>query len=1021
VLPAMQVTTAKFRCHFPYFFQPFWEVLLLLALLTAMGCGGSTSNPSPNTGSGNGLGGGSGGGSTAGPFTAGRTKYVRTDATTEYFQSINAHWIIYNPITNYFYVTDPGSNRVFVLSASSQKQVGVISVPGAYSIDDTPDHTTLYIGTQIGDVYTINPVSLSVTHRYLASEIGSNGYYSLSALVLADGQIALLGSAGGIPSVDGSQSFAIWNPVSNAISIYSKSFDSPAPLPCGPLMGNIGGFSRTVDRTRIILASIDSDATLCEIDEATGAGTYISTNASFAQVNFRTTPDGKYIVVPTTTEALPPNNSYAYVYDASTLNQVSQILVSGDTSTAAAFAFSADSKTLFVPNPWIIYAYDFTSGNQVGWLPNINVPFFFGGMAQAPAQNPDLQAADGTGLLVGPMEEGVGFIDTTTMRTGPVGSQFPNAYVNPETGPTSGGTQVQITEPAPFGKLSAVYFGSHGATNESGVSGPDIYGQYGSVSATTPAGNAGPVDVYVFTADGGMQLMPEGFTYGPTILEVTPSRSTAEGGGTGIIYGYGFGPVGSGGSQPIPNIAGSGVKSSVPSSLQVTVAGKQVQITEFAPYAYPQDIPPFPLQAIVYTIPPGNEAADVVVISSSGSVPAHSALTYLPPIQQFPLLGSSLVQGIYDPHRDVYYFTDAQQIRVFSRTQGAWQAPIPIPGPVGAKQRLWGLSLSPDGTKLAVADNSAQVIYLLNPSSPTAMQTFPVPTMPTYPGVITNACGVAVSDAGMVYYAAFVQGADDFDQFFKLDTNTGTVTAYQIQGPSTPGTDIYLRTALSSDNSAVFFNVDGQVYRVDTATDKVSYAIVDQGCCYGNYELSLSGDSSRLEATDHFYDSDLAAESGYALNDREILNIEYVYGAKLNANGSLLFQPATNGVDVFDGRLGNLLTRIALPVELSTNYDALVADGKDNVLIAITGENGDGIAVVDLSSIQEPAPLPYASRIAIPLSSATSPSNSRPAAPSQNRAHERPSKLAATKFRVAHRIKPLFPASQPQSSARVLP
>jgi hypothetical protein len=46
-------------------------------------------------------------------------------------------------------------------------------------------------------------------------------------------------------------------------------------------------------------------------------------------------------------------------------------------------------------------------------------------------------------------------------------------------------------------------------------------------------------------------------------------------------------------------------------------------------------------------------------------------------------------------------------------------------------------------------------------------------------------------------------------------------------------------------------------------------------------------------------------------------------------------------------------------VALSQNYDALVSDGKDNVLIAITGQNGTGIAVVDLSSLSEPLPLPY--------------------------------------------------------------
>jgi hypothetical protein len=46
---------------------------------------------------------------------------------------------------------------------------------------------------------------------------------------------------------------------------------------------------------------------------------------------------------------------------------------------------------------------------------------------------------------------------------------------------------------------------------------------------------------------------------------------------------------------------------------------------------------------------------------------------------------------------------------------------------------------------------------------------------------------------------------------------------------------------------------------------------------------------------------------------------------------------------------------------LSQNYNALVSDGTDNVLIAITDTTGDGIAVLGLTSLSQPAPLPYAS------------------------------------------------------------
>ena len=126
--------------------------------------------------------------------------------------------------------------------------------------------------------------------------------------------------------------------------------------------------------------------------------------------------------------------------------------------------------------------------------------------------------------------------------------------------------------------------------------------------------------------------------------------------------------------------------------------------------------------------------------------------------------------------------------------------------------------------------------------------------------------------------------------------------------------------------------------------------------------MALSSNQTQLTATFYIYESDLDGESYYALNDREILNIAYVYGAKLSPDGRLLFQPSTNGIDVFDGELGNLRNRISLPVALSPNYHALAADGTDNILIAIT-VTGNGIAIVDLSSVSEPMPLPYDAKV----------------------------------------------------------
>lgn len=874
-----------------------------------------------------------------------RTRYIRSDAVTEYGYWLNRNWEVFHSPTSRFFVTDPFSNQMFVYDSATEREIGTISVPGAYGIDETPDQSTLYVGTLTGDVYTIDPIGLKVTHRYLASQIGPNGYASSVALPLSNGSVALLGEAGGIPSVDGSPSFAIWNPSSNSIVVYASSYGAEqlygqsVTVVCGSLQ-NIFEFALTADRSSVLVGGL----ALCEVNAATGQDNYIPNGGNG---DFVVSPDGKYIAV--ASPAYPGGE--ITLYDAHTLNKVSQFSVAVVANSSAGIAFSADSQTLFVSNESTVYAYNVASGQQSGWLSNIIVSRSSGGMAVGPTDNPNYEFSDDTGLLVGPMEEGVGFLDTTMMNTGPVASSLGvAAFASPATGVASGGTQVQW--PAGGSGNPTVYFGGNQAPSASLSSGVTL-----NATATTPAGNPGPVPIYMFTPDGGMQLLADGFSYGPTILEVAPNASTADGGSSGVIYGYGFGPT---------------TSNAIPSSLSVSVGGMPATITGFNPNAYNVEPYPFQLEAIYYTIPPSaaGSSADVAVVSSSGGTVATNAMLYLPAVQKFSLPGSQLAQGIYDAGRDVYYFTDVNRIQVFSRTQGQWLSPISVPAPNGAKQRLWGIALSPDGSKLAVADSQANVIYIVNPADTSSVQTIAfAPSEP--PGVIAHPVGVAISDAGEVYITSWVEGGSGFNTFFELDTNTGILTSY-FQGGANSPQDIYSRTEIRSDSSRVFFNADGYVFYVNTATNTASTPIVG---LFRDYDLGLSSDQTRVEASSYLYDSALNSESFETVNDREVKDVLYVYGVKLSPDGRLLFQPSTNGIDVYDGRLGTLLKRIALPFALSQNYDALVADGKDNVLIAITGQNSDGIAVVDLTSLSEPAPLPY-THISSPEATATHPSES---------------------------------------------
>jgi hypothetical protein len=848
-----------------------------------------------------------------------RTKYIRTDAVTEYWQWLNTHWIVYHSATSHFFVTDPLSNQIFVIDAATRTRIGSIVVPGAYSVDLTPDQSKIYVGTLIGDVYVVDPVAMQVTNRYEAQAIGLP---AMTALVLSNGQLALLGVAQGIAIVDGSMNMAIFDPTTGTSTVYGTGMnaaDTPLCGDTGPL--HLFAFELTADRTSVVTNAGTAATSLCELNVLTGQSITVVPSGSGAPV---ISPDGKYV-------AIPVYPSGIQLLDQKTLNPVTQFNLTAETETLgdATIRFSPDSSILYVGTSSFVDAYNVAAQQLAGWIPNIVVEPTEGGLG-SDVQNPHYGAFDTTGMIVGPLEEGVGFLDTTTLQTGPHGVGFLNGYLNPATGPVSGGTETQWSAPLP----SAVYFGQTPAAF--------VPGNGDLLNVTAPAGQPGPVDGYLFLTDGEMLLIPEAYSYGPTILEVTPNSSTAEGGGAGVVYGYGFGAVDGSGAHP---------------GLSVSVGGQVATVTGFNANAYGTFSPPFQLQAVYYTIPAGtaNSAADVTVTSSSGNTTAEGGMQYLPALKTYPLAGASLAQGVYDPLRDVYYFTDTNKVQVFSLTQGAWLSPITIPAPQGATQRLWGLGLSPDGSKLAVADSQADVVYLLDPSNPTAIQTFAIkPTFPISQGAQVLPAGVAVTNSGMVWLTVEIYGGTGYHNFYTLDTTTGALTDLGIDGPGKGASDLNLRTILSADGSQIFFDDDGYVFGYVTATNSFFSATQDAASS-GNYDLAVAANESQVEASNYLYDFSLAAAATLTLNDREAFNVAYVYGDKMSPDGALLFQPSTQGMDIFDGKLGILRSRIAFSVPVSTNYDALVSDGKDDLVIVITGTSGDGIAVLDLSSFAEAA------------------------------------------------------------------
>jgi len=798
----------------------------------------------------------------------------------------------------------------------SEQKIAEIPVPGAFVGDETPDNKTIYLGTQIGDVYEIDPVGMTVVKRYPALQIGPAGFAAYQTRVLSDGRVVLEGGQGGIPSVDGYSEIGIWNPTTNALVLFGESFTAVGSAgPTQPICGgmtHIAELALSADRTQILVSSADSDGTLCMFNPDTSAYVLVQANDNKP---IMAPPDGKEIIT--------ANDNQITVFDSTTLFQTDQFVVDGG-AVSFNYVLSPDGNTLYAVGE------DGATGVAINWRTHqqlgsfLNYQIYDNPFASVPVP----LAVDETGLIANAIGHGVAFLDGSALLSHAPARAFPYGYTNvvqPTFGPVQGGTQTVITG-VQITNVATVEFGNHSASIVStGANG---------IAVTTPAASPGPVDVSMIATDNSFLFLPQAYSYGPSIVEVRPDASTADGAGTGTIFGYGFGSADINGQAP---------------GLQLSVGGKPATITQYSPEPYSQ-VPwyPYPLEAVEFTIPAGSPgtSASVAVSNAAGSATTPNAIQYLPAIQQFPLNGAALVQGIYDSKRSLYYFTDQTQVRVFSRSSGQFLTSIPMPA--GAS-RLWGIALSPDGSKLAVSDTGTNEIYVLDPDTPSAVKTFTIPNTATDEGEQPG--GLAITDSGIVYYASFNLLFDGGPALHKLDTSTGIVTDYTNTGDLAFGGDVFLRVLLTNDNKRVFFNDEGGVVSLDTATDTMFF---NPNIVAGDYELTLSSNQTWMSATEYMMDTNLNPESYLVYVDRDVWNISAVYGEKISPDGNLLFLPLTNAIDVVDGKQGVLLTRIALPVTLSSNYDALVDDGQDNVIIAITGNTGSGIAVIDLSSLAEP-------------------------------------------------------------------
>jgi len=887
---------------------------------------------------------------------------VRTDALTPYTSFPPPLYLIYHAATNQFFSTDAFLNQLNVVDASSLALKTII-VPGAFGLDQAPDGSVIYIGTLQGDLYVVDPVHLAVLQRYPSSSISPYGFAANAVYALADGKLLLeqYFLVPGYSIVDGNGPLALWDPATNGITVFTDAQDVdglvPEKVACLRKFENV---VLTNNRTRVLLAPLggaEGNSMLCSFDPEADTWNWspLLNNGIGGMISaFAVTSDGGTVVA--------YDGINLYVLDSATLSLKKSFLVGTgeDPLDYPPLLLSQDNSKAFLKDQQgsdVMDVYDLATGKMVGWVSQTET--FWG--------SPYYQAVSKSGLAAGVVYgSGIGLLDTTAIHALPIGTRFFPMELRDAYGPVGGGTPTSwlFGQPPPP-PLGSVYFGANAAT------GLNNQGFDNLLEAVSPAGQPGPVDVRIFTTNGSSQFLPAGFSYGPWVLESATAYATAEGGGPASLYGFGFGP-----QEYNPN---SSDYLPVPPGLQLEVGGASANVNGFTPTPFNNifpGTPPLPANALLYTVPAGvaGTSANITVSNDSGSTTASTQITYLPAIQRYPV-ADQLADGIYDPRRNVYYFTGVNQIRVFSLAQGAWLASIPIPAPTGAygPQRLFSIALSPDGSRLAVSDPGAIAIYMLNPDQPSSVQSFPYAAQIPLVPFTEEPSGVAVTNSGTVYFATFDLDGDGYRGYlYVLNPATGKVVEVQGSGQVTylPAQGPYPngRLAITNDGTRIYLNDAGAIGYVDTAAGK--FVLPAQNGSYigqDDYELVLGANQTRLFAAGSLTDSNLNTIGIQALNIAESLDANYVYGAALSADGSLLFQPGAQAIDVFDGNTGAFRGRISLPVTLSPNYRALVSNNRDSRLVAITGDTGNGIAVIDLNSLPEPEPPAYLSQVAAPI------------------------------------------------------
>ena len=818
------------------------------------------------------------------PLESNRTDFIRTDG--------NPMSMVFDPFHQLIYASNPEWNRVDIVSPATKQIVRSVPVASPQGLDLSLDSSLVYVSTQTQQMFAINTSSHAVVQRWFLPASGvpilqssnESQYGTIQPEVVANGSVLL--------EVDQIYTTAVamleWNPVTNTIT--------PITLPA---TFEPGLMARSGDGTKVIIASDTEPSAVVIFDSAT--------NSITATRNF----EGSVGVVKAN-----PNGTQFIIYDSSggLLLYDANLNVLGSIPPRffdTGVVFSQDGGTIFVGADSnglpATFTVDTNSLQVIGIAPAYvtETPYW----------------VDPTGLIYGAANRGIALDDSTYFQNLPADQGGPGyeEFLAPDAGPVNASTLVTIGNQS-FNAILEVWFGAQLGTNASLDS--------GTLQVDTPVSTqAGPVNVKILETNGIEMFDPLAFSYGPAPLFLS-------------------GDTGSPGGGALADIIAVGVSADA-SAIQVSVGGAAAQVmaaTSFNPTEFAENVEPFPAVDVQVKLPAGQAGpADVTLTTAAGSGTLSKAFHYATKIADYA--STDTFQAVtYDSGRNNLYLAAGDHLDVFSLASDQFVAPISLPSAGGMKQ-FAGMALTPDGSKLVVANLTDGSVDIVNPDNPSAATAVAIaPTMPgAVPGCIIGPSYVATTSTGIgfiVYGGLTAENCGPGGAIYELN-----LTTLAVSTPQTPGCMQASNVSSSRDGSKVAFGGSISSEPTSFIYDSASNTCTTSAF-YLAYGAAAAGDGNIFAAGFRITDGQPNLINIMALPDPYYPNQEIetpsgqtIYPLnlqKMNDSGSLLYVPYQNSVDIMDVAHAALRQRVTFSEQILPAVDALAIDPTGQNIFLIT-------------------------------------------------------------------------------------